>query len=167
MTTSSLNLSSAATYLKPALFIGANIALPHLFHLIPGGGVMFLPIYFFTLCAALCYGWRMGVVTAVMTPVVGYLLFGVPMLRLIPDMLLKGVMLALVATFLMAKNSRVPLLTPLLAVVLSWGLVGLAEWPFMGMAYAFQDFVTGLPGMLMMTLGGMVAIKLKERYERL
>lgn len=160
-----LNLSKAETYWKPALFIGANIALPHLFHLVPGGGVMFLPIYFFTLCAALCYGWRLGVLTAVMTPVVGYLLFGVPMARLIPDMLLKGIMLAVVATLLMKWNARMSMLNPLLAVVVSWGLVGLVELPFMGVAYAFQDFVTGLPGMAFMTLGGMVAIKIKEKYE--
>lgn len=154
-----LKLDCAEIYLKSALFIGANIALPHLFHLIPGGGVMFLPIYFFTLCGALCYGWRLGVLTAVMSPLVGYLLFGAPMLHHLPDMLLKGVVLAWVAAWLVKKKRKVMLLNPLLAVVAAWLIVGLVEWPFVGAAYAFQDFVTGLPGMALMTLGGMAALK--------
>ena len=92
-----LQLTTASSYLKAALFIGANIALPHLFHLVPGGGVMFLPIYVFTLCGALCYGWRFGLLTAVMTPLAGYLLFDAPALVMVPDMMLKGAVLSVVA----------------------------------------------------------------------
>lgn len=157
-----LQLTTGSSYLKAVFFIGANIALPHLFHLIPGGGVMFLPIYVFTLCGALCYGWRFGLLTAVMTPLVGYLLFGAPALAMIPDMLLKGAVLSVTAAWLMRKNAGVMQINPLLAVVASWLIVGLVEWPFMGASFAFQDFVTGLPGMVLMTLAGMVALKLKS-----
>ena len=163
--TNELRLTHAELYLKSALFIGANIALPHLFHLIPGGGVMFLPIYFFTLCGALCYGWRLGVLTAVMSPLVGYLLFGAPMLHHLPDMLLKGAVLSFVAAFLMKKNQNLMMLNPLLAIAAAWLIVGLVEWPFVGAAYAFQDFVTGLPGMALMTLGGMTALYLSQKSE--
>ncbi len=154
-----LKLTSADAYLKAALFIGANIALPYLFHLIPGGGVMFLPVYVFTLCGALCYGWQLGALTAVMTPLVGSLLFGAPVMAMVPDMMLKGVMLAVVAAMLVKWNRKAMLLNPLLAVCFSWLLVGLLEWPLMGSAYAFQDFVTGLPGMALMTVAGAVALK--------
>lgn len=157
-----LQLTTASSYLKAALFIGANIALPHLFHLVPGGGVMFLPIYVFTLCGALCYGWRFGLLTAVMTPLAGYLLFDAPALVMVPDMMLKGAVLSVVAAWLMDKNTRAIKINPLLAVVASWLLVGLMEWPFVGAAFAFQDFVTGLPGMMLMTLAGMIALKLKS-----
>lgn len=156
-----LQLATGSSYLKAALFIGANIALPHLFHLVPGGGIMFLPIYVFTLCGALYYGWRFGLLTAVMTPLAGYLLFDAPALAMVPDMLLKGTVLSVVAAWLMRKNAEKMLINPLLAVLVSWLLVGLVEWPFMGASYAFQDYVTGLPGMMLMTLAGMVALKLK------
>ena len=154
-----LKLMSVEAYLKSALFVVANLALPHLFHLIPGGGVMFLPIYFFTLCGTLRYGWQVGVLTALMSPLVGNVLFGAPMTAMLPDMLLKGAVLAVVAHVLMHKNVKWALLNPLLAVVAAWTLVGVLEWPFTGASYAFQDFVTGLPGMALMTLGGMVTLK--------
>ena len=59
------------------------------------------------------------------------------------------------------QDAEKMLINPLLAVLVSWLLVGLVEWPFMGASYAFQDYVTGLPGMMLMTLAGMVALKLK------
>lgn len=48
----SLDYSNARTYLMAALFIAGNMALPQLFHLIPQGGITWLPIYFFTLIGA-------------------------------------------------------------------------------------------------------------------
>ena len=157
-----LNLTNVETYLKSILFIAANIALPHLFHLIPGGGVMFLPIYFFTLCGTLCYGWSVGILTAVFTPLIGNLLFSAPATPMLLDMVLKGATLAIVASLLMKKNQRCSLLNPLLAVLASWTLVGLAETPFTGTSYAFQDFITGLPGMALMTLGGIVTLRINK-----
>lgn len=59
-----LQYNSAKTYLVAALFILGNIVLPQLCHLIPQGGVTWLPIYFFTLVGAYKYGWRVGLLTA-------------------------------------------------------------------------------------------------------
>lgn len=159
--TKTLTLSQSQTYMWSALFIAANIALPHLFHLIPGGGVMFLPIYFFTLIGAMRYGWQLGILTAVMTPIVGNLIFGAPAAAMLPDMLVKGAALSLVGAFV-AKKWGVKFVTCLGAVVAAFVLVGLVELPFMGVAYAFQDFVTGLPGMAMMTLGAWLTSKYIE-----
>ena len=44
-----LSYKQSKTYLTAALFVLGNIILPQLFHLIPQGGVTWLPIYFFTL----------------------------------------------------------------------------------------------------------------------
>lgn len=156
--TKALTLTQSQTYGWSALFIAANIALPHLFHLIPGGGVMFLPIYFFTLIGAMRYGWQLGLLTAVMTPIVGCLLFGAPRAELLPDMLLKGAALSLIGAYV-AKKWGVKFITCLGAVVAAFAIVGLVELPFTGAAYAFQDFMTGLPGMAMMTLGAWFTAK--------
>lgn len=48
------------TYWLAVLFAVGNIVLPQLFHLVPQGGVTWLPIYFFTLVGAYKYGWRVG-----------------------------------------------------------------------------------------------------------
>ena len=53
-----LSYSQMKTYLLAALFVVGNIALPQLCHLMPQGGLIFLPIYFFTLVAAYKYGLR-------------------------------------------------------------------------------------------------------------
>ena len=56
----SLNYSNVKTYLAASLFIVGNILFPRLFHLIPLGGLTWLPIYFFTLIGAYKYGWKVG-----------------------------------------------------------------------------------------------------------
>ena len=61
-----------------------NISLPQIFHLIPQGGIIWLPIYFFTLVGAYKYGWKVGLLTAVLSPTVNSLLFGMPMLASLP-----------------------------------------------------------------------------------
>ena len=156
--TRTLTLAQPKTYTWSAAFIAANIALPHLFHLIPGGGVMFVPIYFFTLIGAMRYGVQLGLLTAVMTPIVGNLIFGAPAAAMLPDMLFKGAMLAVVGAAV-SRRFGTSLLCCAGAVLATFALVGLIEWPFMGAAYAFQDFVTGLPGMAMMTLGAFITSK--------
>lgn len=74
----SLDYSNARTYLMAALFIAGNMALPQLFHLIPQGGITWLPIYFFTLIGAYKFGWKVGLLTAVLSPIINSLLFGMP-----------------------------------------------------------------------------------------
>ena len=66
----SLDYSNARTYLMAALFIAGNMALPQLFHLIPQGGITWLPIYFFTLIGAYKFGWKVGLLTAVLSPII-------------------------------------------------------------------------------------------------
>ena len=72
----SLPYREAKTYGIALLFVAGNIILPQLFHLIPQGGITWLPIYFFTLIAAYKYGWKVGLLTAVLSPVANALLFG-------------------------------------------------------------------------------------------
>ena len=74
----SLSFGNIKTYLFAFLFIAGNILLPQLCHLIPAGGPTLLPIYFFTLIAAYKYGFRVGLLTALLSPVINHLLFGMP-----------------------------------------------------------------------------------------
>lgn len=54
----SLDYSSSKTYLMALLFVIGNITLPQLVHLLPQGGLVWLPIYMFTLIGAYKYGWK-------------------------------------------------------------------------------------------------------------
>lgn len=64
----SLNFRQAKTYWFTLLFVAGNLILPQLCHLIPQGGLILLPIYFFTLIAAYKFGIRVGLLTAVLSP---------------------------------------------------------------------------------------------------
>jgi hypothetical protein len=154
-----LNYNDAKTYLFAALFIIGNIALPQLFHFIPRGGLIWLPIYFFTLIGAYKYGWRVGLLTALASPVINSLLFGMPAVAVLPAIILKSSLLAIIAGFTAAKFNRASLLL-LTAVVLGYQVIGtICEWAIVGeFTAAIQDFRIGIPGMLLQIIGGWLII---------
>ena len=148
------------TYLAVLLFVIGNIALPQICHLVPQGGMMLLPIYFFTLIGAYKFGWKVGLLTAVFSPLVNSALFGMPMPAVLPAILLKSILLALAAGFVAYKYNKVSIAL-LLATVLAYQILGtLGEWAMKGDLYlAMQDFRIGIPGMLLQIVGGYAVIK--------
>ena len=143
------------TYIFALLFIVGNIVLPQLCHLFPQGGLMLLPIYFFTLIAAYKYGLRVGLLTAVLSPLVNSALFGMPPAAALPIIMIKGVLLACAASW-MANKSKGASLLALIGVVLGYQLIGgLIEWAMTGsLASALQDWKLGWPGMALQAIGG-------------
>lgn len=156
----SMNYSNAKTYLFASFFILGNLALPQLCHLLPQGGMTWLPIYFFTLIAAYKYGWKVGLLTALSSPIVNSFLFGMPMPVALPAILTKSVLLALSAGFASHRFNRISI-PILLAVVLVYQITGtLFEWAFIGNLFsAVQDFRLGIPGMLAQIFGGYIFVK--------
>ena len=80
----SLKHSNVKTSPFALLFVAGNIALPQLCHLVPYGGPTLLPIYFFTLIAAYKYGFLVGLLTAILSPVINHLLFAMPSEAVLP-----------------------------------------------------------------------------------
>ena len=154
-----LGYTDVRTYVMSTLFVLGNIVLPQLFHLVPQGGMMWLPIYFFTLVGAYKYGWKVGLLTAVFSPTVNSLLFGMPMPQALPAILLKSVLLALAAGYVAHRYNKATL-PLLLATVLLYQVVGtLGEWAMCGdFVLAIQDFRIGVPGMLLQIFGGYAVI---------
>ena len=147
----SLNYGNVRTYLAASLFIVGNILFPQFFHLIPQGGITWLPIYFFTL---------IGVLTAVLSPIINSLLFGMPMPAVLPAILLKSVLLAIAAGWAAQRFGRISI-PVLVGVVLTYQAVGtLGEWMYIGNFYnAVQDFRIGIPGMCLQVFGGYLFIR--------
>ncbi len=156
----SLDYSNVNTYLAALLFVVGNIVFPQLFHLIPQGGITWLPIYFFTLIGAYKYGWKVGVLTAILSPVLNSLLFGMPSPAFLPAILLKSVWLALVAGWAARHFKRVSIAI-LAGVVFAYQVLGtLGEWAITGSFYlAVQDFRIAVPGMCLQVFGGYLFIK--------
>lgn len=156
----SLNLSNTKTYLFAALFVLGNLLLPQLAHLVPQGGLIFLPIYFFTLIAAYKYGIHVGVLTAILSPLANYLLFGMPAAAVLPAIIVKSVILAIAAAMAAKYFGKVSFLGILLAI-LAYQVVGTGiEWAMtQNFFVAVQDFRIGLPGMLIQLAGGYFVLK--------
>ena len=156
----SLGLKQTRTYLLALVFVVGNVVLPQLCHLIPQGGLILLPIYFFTLVGAYKYGLRLGLLTAVLSPVVNHLLFGMPAAGVLPILLIKSSLLAVAAAVVASRSGKVTI-PLLLLVVLSYQFVGgLVEWAVTGsLAAALQDFRLGLPGLAVQVLGGYVVLR--------
>lgn len=156
----SLNYSRVKTYLFALLFVAGNVALPQLCHLIPYGGPTLLPIYFFTLIASYKYGFRVGLLTAILSPVINHLLFAMPSEAALPVILIKSTLLA-GASALAARTLKAITLLSILGVVLSYQIIGTAfEWAVLGNFYAAaQDFRIGIPGIMIQWLGGYALLK--------
>lgn len=156
----SFNLLNTRTYLFAALFIIGNVIMPQLCHLIPQGGIIFLPIYFFTLVGAYKYGIVVGLITAVLSPLSNSVLFGMPAAPVLPAIIIKSVILATAASMMACRAKKASLIA-LAIVVLSYQAIGSAiEWLIgTDMEAALQDFRHGIPGMLLQIFGGYAMIK--------
>lgn len=162
----SLGLFSVRTYLFGALFIAGNLILPQLCHLVPDGGKMLLPIYFFTLIGSYKFGIRVGLLTAVFSPLFNSLLFGMPVLAVLPVLLVKSSLLAVLSAWVADRSCKISLFHVAAVVVLYQIIGGGFEWALTGsFAAALQDFTLGLPGILFQIIGGWLMLKLLARYE--
>lgn len=157
----SLPFTAVKTYLTALLFVMGNVVLPQLCHLVPQGGMIFLPIYFFTLIGAYKFGWRVGVLTALFSPLVNSALFGMPAVALLPVILVKSTLLALAAAWVVSRLRAWDLFLQLVLVVLAYQLLGgLFEWAWTGsLASALQDWRLGMPGMCLQIIGGYLFVK--------
>lgn len=155
-----LNYSNIRTYLVASLFVVGNILLPQLCHLVPNGGLIFLPIYFFTLVGAYKYGWKAGLLIAVFSPLINSLLFSMPAPAVLPAIIAKSALLAVAAGLAASYFKRISILI-LALVVFSYQVVGtLVEWALVkDFMVAIQDFRLAVPGMLLQVFGGYFAIK--------
>lgn len=154
-----MGYNEAKTYLVAAMFIVGNIALPQLCHLMPQGGMIWLPIYFFTLIGAYKYGWKVGLLTAIASPLLNHILFGMPAAAVLVPILVKSTLLALAAGYTAYHTRKVSIIL-MAAVVAFYQIVGgMAEWAMVDLNAAMQDFRLGLPGMALQIVGGYLFIK--------
>jgi hypothetical protein len=161
----SLSLKEIKSYLFAAIFIAGNLILPFVIHHLPqmfagvNNGLVWLPIYFFTLIAAYKFGVQVGLLTAVLSPVINCLLFGMPMPAMLPAILIKSVLLAFSAAFFAHKAGKVSFWAILFAI-LTYQIIGTSiEWLGTDFMSAIADFRFGILGMLLQLFGGYLVLR--------
>jgi hypothetical protein len=156
--------SDAKLYLFALAFALGNLLLPMAVHALPQGGLIFLPLFFFTLVAAYSEGLNAGLMVALASPLLNHALTGMPPTALLPLILLKSLFIAIAAALVAARLKRVSL--PAIAgLVLGMQALGaLAEWALLGsLAAALHSAWLGIPGMLLMSLGGYALLRFMAR----
>ena len=146
--------SEAKTYLWAAVFVACNLVLPQVFHLIPQGGFIFAPLSFVILAGAYKFGWKVGLLAALASPLVNHAITGMPAWDVMPVMTFKLAVIALVAGFAAQRFHSVSL--PLLVgvVLVSFVLGGLGELILTGgIAATIADVTIGWPGLLLQVFG--------------
>lgn len=156
----SLSYNQVKTYAFAVLFVVGNIVFPQLCHLVPNGGLMLLPIYFFTLIAAYKYGLTVGLLTAVLSPLANHLLFGMPPAPVLLPILIKSSILAIAAAFMANRLGKVSLWGVLAAVLICQFTGTILEWAMVKDFFmAIQDFRIGIPGILLQIFGGYAVLR--------
>jgi len=151
----SIKLFDYRTLVFSLCFIAGNILLPQLCHFVPDGGKIFLPIYFFTLIASYKFGIRIGLLTAILSPLLNHVLFGMPPMHILPILLIKSSLLAVIGALVATGTQKISLVYVALVVVCYQLLGGVAEFFITGsLAKAVQDFTLGYPGMLIQVVVG-------------
>lgn len=128
---------------------------------------MWLPIYFFTLIAAYRYGITAGLLTAIASPLVNNMMFGMPPAPMLPIILIKSGLLALAAAAVASRCKKVSIVAVATAIVIYQAIGTIAEWGMTGsMVAALQDLRLGWPGLLIQLFGGYALLKLMARKAR-
>lgn len=161
-----LALSNYRTYLLGAMFIAGNLILPQICHLVPDGGKMLLPIYFFTLIATYKFGEKTGLLTAILSPLLNGLIFGMPLLSALPVILIKSSLMAIIAARIAQHYKKVSLIHITTAVIAYQFVGGIAEFLITDSIHAAsQDLIIGFPGIMIQILGGWFILKTLAKYE--
>ena len=155
-----LYYDEAKTYMWAAIFVVCNLVLPQLFHLIPQGGIIFSPLSLVILAGAYKFGWKTGLLAALLSPTVNHLLTGMPAWSILPVMTMKLAVLALVAGLVAQrfKTVNLPLLIGVVLVCKAIEAVGELALTG-GIAATIADFTIGWPGLLLQIFGTWIILK--------
>jgi len=155
-----LNYGEVKTYVWTAVFVACNLVLPQLFHLIPQGGVIFSPLSLVILAGAYKFGWKTGLLAALLSPLVNHSLTGMPAWEVLPVMTLKLAVLAVVAGLVAQQFKAVSVLLLIGVVLASKAIGGLGELLLTGDIDATTaDFIVGWPGLLLQVVGTWLILK--------
>jgi hypothetical protein len=162
---SSLSLTETKYYFLLSLFVIGNILLPAIFHQFHLGGNIFLPIFFFVLISGYKYGFKLSIPTAILSPSISFYLSGMPMLKILPLVIGKGILLAAIASIVGRKNNQTTLLNLLYIITSSqflWFIISSIFYKNFNLAW--NDFLISWPGLLLQLIGGFIILKMIVKF---
>lgn len=146
-----------------AMCLCLGVILPQAFHGIPAAGSIFLPMHIPVLIAGFICGPLYGLIVGFTTPIVSHLLFSMPLVSVLGQMILElsiyGLMSGILNNCLIFKNELLKYYFVLMGSMLSGRIIyGLANaFFFKAGSYSFKTwlataFITALPGIIIQLL---------------
>jgi hypothetical protein len=157
------SFNNAECYIFTFLFVIGNLFFPWLVHAIPLGGLKFLPIYFFVLIGAYKFGWRVGILTAIFSPIVNHMLAGMPPINMLPWVLVKGISMALIASILAHKTKKLSFMN-LVIIIMGTQAIGILFESIYSSKWAVQDLAIGYSGLLIQLFFGYLVLWLLKDF---
>ncbi len=112
-----LKYTEIRSYIFIGVFVLLNVATPWVFHQFHLAGPTFLPMHIFVLLAGLLFGWRVGLIVGFLTPLASYAVSGMPLLRILPQIVIELSAYGLVAGILRERFNLRPIWSLLGAVI--------------------------------------------------
>lgn len=148
--------SSTLKLVLAGLFTAMGVGLPIAFHAFSLSGSIFLPMHIpVMLCGIVC-GWRYGMITGIIVPMISSFLTGMP--PLYPVGVAMALELAAYGTIIGILSGRMNIIAALVGAMLGGRVVlGISNVILMGLAgksYTFSAFIAGafvtaLPGIIL------------------
>ena len=109
-----LKYTDVRIYIFAVAFVLLDVAVPWVFHQFHLAGPTYLPMHIFVFVAALLFGWRLGLLVGLITPLASYAVSGMPLLPVLPQIMIELSVYGLAAGMLRERfNLRV-----------AWSLLG-------------------------------------------
>ena len=103
-----LKYTDIRSYISTVAFVLLAVLVPWGFHQFHLAGPTFLPMHIFVLTAGLLFGWRAGSIVGLLTPLTSYAVSGLPVLRILPQIVIELSAYGLIAGILRERfNLRV------------------------------------------------------------
>jgi hypothetical protein len=143
-------------YLFSLAFAVGNLLLPMTIHSIPNGGMIFLPLFFFTLVAAYSDGILTGILVAIASPLINYALTEMPPIVILPEILFKSLFLAALASIVAKRLQKINFIAICLIITAMQLFGGLFNYIILGnsILIIINSIKLGIPGMIIMAVGG-------------
>lgn len=136
------------TYLRASIFVILSVLTPVVMHQFSVSGIAFLPILFFTFFAAIRYGWAVGLLSAIASPLVSNMLTGMPPGLILYVVLAQCVVISLLTGAFVRNKFKISFLQILAIIIAYQATAIIIESSFIGFSSAWSGLVTTTPGML-------------------
>lgn len=136
------------TYLRASAFVILSVLTPVVMHQFSVSGIAFLPILFFTFFAAIRYGWAVGLLSAIASPLVSNMLTGMPPGIILYVVLAQCVVISLLTGVFVRSSFKISFFQILTVIIAYQATALVIESSFIGFSSAWSGLITTIPGMI-------------------